>query len=291
MNNSEPGTLTVAAVPIGRPGDASPLLADALAKAPVIAAEDTRRARRLATALGVQLAGKVVPYWNVGESDRASGLVSLLQQGQDVLLLSDAGMPGISDPGYRVVAAAVAAGARVTVLPGPSAVTAALAVSGLPTDRFCFEGYPPRKAGERARRFAELATERRTMVFFESPRRTAATLTELAAAFGAGRRAVVCRELTKTYEEIRRGTLGELASWAEARAVLGEITLVIEGDRSGPRLTLAEAVAEVARRETAGQARNAAIAAVARESGLARRAVYDAVLAARRAGRDGPGIC
>jgi 16S rRNA (cytidine1402-2'-O)-methyltransferase len=289
MNNSEPGTLTVAAVPIGRPGDASPLLADALAKAPVIAAEDTRRARRLATALGVQLAGKVVPYWNVGESERASGLVSLLQQGQDVLLLSDAGMPGISDPGYRVVAAAVAAGARVTVLPGPSAVTAALAVSGLPTDRFCFEGYPPRKAGERARRFAELATERRTMVFFESPRRTAATLTELAAAFGADRRAVVCRELTKTYEEIRRGTLGELASWAEAKAVLGEISLVIEGDRRGPRLSLAEAVAEVARREAAGQARNAAIAAVARESGLARRAVYDAVLAARRAGPDGPG--
>jgi 16S rRNA (cytidine1402-2'-O)-methyltransferase len=282
MSDPELGTLTVAGAPLGRPGDASPLLAAALAKATVIAAEDTRRARRLAAALGVQLTAKVVPYWNVNESARASGLVSLLQQGQDVLLVSDAGMPGISDPGYRVVAAAVAAGARVTVLPGPSAVTAALAVSGLPTDRFCFEGYPPRKAGEQARRFAELTTERRTMVFFESPRRTAATLGALAAAFGAGRRGVVCRELTKTYEEIRRGTLAELASWAEANDVLGEITLVIEGDRNGSRLSLAEAVAEVARRVAAGQVRSAAIAAVARESGLRRRDVYNAVLAARQ---------
>jgi 16S rRNA (cytidine1402-2'-O)-methyltransferase len=282
MSDPELGTLTVAGAPLGRPGDASPLLAEALAKATVIAAEDTRRARRLAAALGVQLTAKVVPYWNVNESGRASGLVSLLQQGQDVLLVSDAGMPGISDPGYRVVAAAAAAGARVTVLPGPSAVTAALAVSGLPTDRFCFEGYPPRKAGEQARLFAELATERRTMVFFESPRRTAATLAALAAAFGAGRRGVVCRELTKTYEEIHRGTLAELASWAGANDVLGEITLVIDGDRNSPRLSLAEAVAEVARRVAAGQVRNAAIAAVARESGLRRRDVYSAVLAARR---------
>ncbi len=282
MSGPELGTLTVAGAPIGRPGDASPLLAEALATATVVAAEDTRRLRRLAVALGVQLTAKIVPYWDVHESERAAGLVSLLQQGQDVLLVSDAGMPGISDPGYRIVAAAAAAGARVTVLPGPSALTAALAVSGLPTDRFCFEGYPPRRAGERARRFAELATERRTMVLFESPRRTAATLAELAAAFGAGRRAVVCRELTKTYEEIRRGTLAELAGWAGATDVLGEITLVIEGAEDGPRLSLAGAVAEVARRVAAGEARTAAIGAVARESGLRRGDVYDAVLAARR---------
>jgi len=284
MSDRELGTLTVAGAPLGRPGDASPLLAEALAKAAVVAAEDTRRARRLAAALGVQLTAKVVPYWNKDESVRAAGLVKLLQQGQDVLLVTDAGMPGVSDPGYRVVAAAAAAGVRVTVLPGPSAVTAALAVSGLPTDRFCFEGYPPHKRGERARRLAELATERRTMVLFESPRRTAATLAELAGAFGGGRRAVVCRELTKTYEEIRRGTLAELASWAEGRDVLGEITLVIEGETARPRLSLADAVAEVGRRVAVGEVRNAAIAAVARESGLRRGDVYDAVLAARRPG-------
>ena len=172
------GTLTVAAVPIGRPGDASPLLAGALATAPVIAAEDTRRLRKLAAALGVEPAGKIVSYYEAVERSREPRLIETLLAGQDVLLVTDAGMPVISDPGYRLVAAAAAAGAAVTVLPGPSAVTAALAVSGLPTDRFCFEGFPPRKAGERARRLAELATEPRTMVFFESPRRLAATLAE-----------------------------------------------------------------------------------------------------------------
>jgi 16S rRNA (cytidine1402-2'-O)-methyltransferase len=289
MNHSAYGTLTLAAVPIGRPGDASPLLAEALARAPVVAAEDTRRVRRLASDLGVQLAGKVLAYWNGTEQDSAAGLVRLLREGQDVLLVSEAGMPGISDPGYRVVSAAVAAGARVTVLPGPSAVTAALAVSGLPTDRFCFEGYPPRKPGERARRFAALAADPRTMVFFESPRRTAATLSELAAALGPARRAVVCRELTKTYEEVRRGPLGELAGWAQARPVLGEITLVVAGaPDDGPRRTPAEAAEEVARRAGAGEARKAAISAVAQESGLPRRAVYDAVIARKNAG-DGAG--
>jgi 16S rRNA (cytidine1402-2'-O)-methyltransferase len=182
----------------------------------------------------------------------------------------------------------------VTALPGPSAVTAALAVSGLPSDRFCFEGFPPRKAGERARRLAELATERRTLVFFESPRRVAATLGELAAAFGADRRAVVCRELTKTHEEIARGTLGELADWAAA-GVLGEITLVIDGARAvaggapgrTPAEAAADAAAEVARREADGVARKAAIAAVATEHGLRKRIVYDAVVARGKAARPG----
>jgi 16S rRNA (cytidine1402-2'-O)-methyltransferase len=275
------GTLTVAAVPIGRAGDASPLLAQALAGAPLVAAEDTRRLMRLATMLGVEVTGRVVSYYEAIERQREGQLLDSLRKGQDVLLVSDAGMPAISDPGYRLVAAAAEAGARVRVLPGPSAVTAALAVSGLPTDRFCFEGFPPRKAGERSRRFAELAPERRTMVFFESARRAATTLGELAAAFGPGRRAVVCRELTKTHEEVRRGSLGELADWAEG-GLLGEVTLVVEGDQGGPRLTLAEGAAEVARRAAGGQPRNEAIAAVARESGLRRREVYDAVLAARR---------
>jgi len=281
------GTLTVAAVPIGRPGDASPLLAQALAEAPLVAAEDTRRLRRLAATLGVEVTGRVVSYWDAVERRRGGQLLDSLRQGQDVLLVSDAGMPAISDPGYRLVAAAAAAGTRIRVLPGPSAVTAALAVSGLPSDRFCFEGFPPRKPGERARRFAELAAEPRTMVFFEAAKRIAATLRELGAAFGTERRAVVCRELTKTHEEIRRGTLGELAGWA-AGGTLGEITLVVEGDQGGPRLTLAEAAAEVGRRAADGQPRSEAVAAVARESGLRRREVYDAVVAARQAGPWGP---
>ena len=277
------GTLTVAAVPIGRPGDASPLLAQALAEAPLVAAEDTRRLKRLATSLGVEVTGRVVSYWEAVERSRGGRLLDSLRQGHDVLLVSDAGMPTISDPGYRLVAVAAEAGAPVRVLPGPSAVTAALAVSGLPTDRFCFEGFPPRKAGERARRFAGLSAEPRTLVFFEAGNRAGATLGELAGAFGPGRRAVVCRELTKTHEEIRRGTLAELAGWAEG-GLLGEVTLVVAGDPGGPRLTLAEAVAEVARRAGDGQPRSEAIAAVARESGVRRRELYSAVVAARQPG-------
>jgi 16S rRNA (cytidine1402-2'-O)-methyltransferase len=286
------GTLTVAAVPIGRPGDASPLLAHALATAPVIAAEDTRRLRKLAAALGAEPAGKIISYYDAVEQSREPALIATLLAGQDVLLVTDAGMPVISDPGYRLVAAAAAAGVTVTVLPGPSAVIAALAVSGLPTDRFCFEGFPPRKRGERARRLAELASEPRTMVFFESPRRLAATLADLSQAFGADRRAVVGRELTKTHEEVRRGTLAELTDWA-ADGVLGEITLVVHGappagggSKAGPpSRTPSQAAQEVEQRIAAGQRRNAAIAAVAQESGLDRAEVYDAVAAARRQAR------
>jgi len=222
------GTLILAAAPIGRPADAPAGLAAALAAAPVIAAEDTRRLRRLAAALGADVRGRLVSYYDAIEARRSAELLAELHAGRDVLLVTDAGMPGISDPGYRLTAAAAAGGIRVTVLPGPSAVTAALAVSGLPCDRFCFEGFPPRKAGQRSRRFAELAGEHRTMVFFESPRRLPATLAELARALGGDRRGAVCRELTKTHEEIRRGTLADLAAWASG-GVLGEITLVVEG--------------------------------------------------------------
>ena len=228
MEDDTPGMLTVAAVPIGCLEDASPRLADALGRAQIIAAEDTRRLRRLAARLGVPLTGRIVSYYDAVEQRKAAVLAGELAAGHDVLLVTDAGMPGVNDPGYRLVRAAVAAGARVTALPGPSAVTAALAVSGLPCDRFCFEGFPPRRAGERARRLAELAAQPRTMIFFESAVRLAATLAELAGALGAQRAAVVCRELTKTHEEIRRGTLGELAGWAQA-GVRGEITLVVAG--------------------------------------------------------------
>ncbi|HEX3752440.1 MAG TPA: 16S rRNA (cytidine(1402)-2'-O)-methyltransferase [Streptosporangiaceae bacterium] len=275
-----PGTLMLAATPIGRPEDASARLVAALAAAPVIAAEDTRRLRRLADRLGVTPAGTVVSYYEGVEEQRAPGLLADLRAGRDVLLVTDAGMPGVSDPGYRLTAAAVAEGIAVTVLPGPSAVTAALAVSGLPSDRFCFEGFAPRGKGERARRFAELASERRTLVFFESPRRLGVTLEALAAAFGPERPAVVCRELTKTHEEVRRGSLGELAGWATAGHPLGEITVVVGGAPArivGPA-DVDEAVAEVSRRMASGLSRRDAVAAVAAEAGLPRRLVYEAAV-------------
>src|SRR5579859_6574165 len=232
----EAGLLTLAAVPIGRAEDASPRLAAELARAAVIAAEDTRRVRWLASSLEITLQARVVSYYDAVETRRAAELLQILQSGQDVLLVTDAGTPGISDPGYRLVAAAAAAGVRVTALPGPSAVTTALAVSGLPTDRFCFEGFPPRRAGERQRRFAELAEDRRTQVFFESARRVEQTLRELAASHGEDRQAVVCCELTKIHEEIVRGPLAELAGWAGSGTVRGEITLVVAGTgRRGSR--------------------------------------------------------
>jgi 16S rRNA (cytidine1402-2'-O)-methyltransferase len=272
----------LAAAPIGRVEDASVRLREALLDAPVIAAEDTRRLRRLAGELGVELSARIVSYNDVNERARAAGLVEELLAGRDVLVITDAGMPGVSDPGYRLVRAAVAEGVPVSVVPGPSAVTAALAVSGLPTDRFCFEGFAPRKAGERARRFGAMADEPRTMVFFESPRRLAATLAALADAFGADRPAAVCRELTKTYEEVRRGTLGELAAWADG-GVLGEITLVVGGAPERAGLTEpAELAAAVAAREAAGTPRKQAIADVAKENGAPKRVVYDAVVKARK---------
>jgi 16S rRNA (cytidine1402-2'-O)-methyltransferase len=249
------GILTLAAAPIGRAEDAPPRLLAELATADVIAAEDTRRLRQLAATLNVTIAGRVISYYDVIETRRAEQLAAELAAGKNVLVVTDAGMPGISDPGYRVVAAAVAAGIRVTAVPGPSAVTTALAVSGLPTDRFCFEGFPPRKPGERERRFAELAVEPRTQVFFESPRRVTVTLAELQSSHGGDRAAVVCRELTKTHEEIVRGSLAELAAWATARdresgGVRGEITLVVAG--------VGQAVAKAAARDSAREARRAA---------------------------------
>ena len=275
---SRQGILTIAAAPIGQSSDASGRLAAALESARLIAAEDTRRVRRLADALGVRLTGRVVSYYDEVESRRTPALLAELAAGQDVLLITDAGMPGVSDPGYRLIAAAVQAGMRVTVLPGPSAVIAALVVSGLPSDRFAFEGFPPRKAGERARRFAELAAEPRTMVFFESPRRIGTTLADLSAAFGADRRAAVCRELTKTHEEVLRGSLGELAGRLE-EGVLGEVTLVVAGGTQLPEPVLAaDAVAEVLARVQGGASRRDAVTAVAAELGLRRRDLYAAVV-------------
>jgi 16S rRNA (cytidine1402-2'-O)-methyltransferase len=274
--------VVLAATPLGRPEDASTRLRDALATAPLIAAEDTRRLRRLCADLGIAPAGRLLSYYDANEPSRVPQLLDALRAGQDVLVVTDAGMPAVSDPGYRLVAAAVEAGIEVTALPGPSAVTTALAVSGLPVDRFCFEGFLPRKPGERRRALAELAAERRTLVFFEAPHRLAATLDDLAAAFGAARPAAVCRELTKTHEEIRRGTLGELARWA-AGDVRGEITLVVAGAAATAEdAAPAELAADVAARETAGIPRKDAIADVARDRRLPKRVVFDAMVTEKR---------
>src|SRR3954449_6360388 len=212
---SSSGVLVLAATPIGRAGNAPPRLAAELSGADVVAAEDTRRLKRLVGELGVTVAGRVVSYFEGNESARTPVLLEALLAGERVLLVTDAGMPSVSDPGYRLVVAAVEHDVRVTAVPGPSAVLTALAVSGLPVDRFCFEGFLPRKAGERARRLAGIAEDERTMVFFEAPHRTEAALAAMAGAFGTDRPAAVCRELTKTHEEVRRGGLADLASWAE----------------------------------------------------------------------------
>ncbi|MET8620897.1 MULTISPECIES: 16S rRNA (cytidine(1402)-2'-O)-methyltransferase [Streptomyces] len=283
------GTLVLAGTPIGDTADAPPRLAAELERADVIAAEDTRRLRRLTQALGVHTTGRVVSYFEGNESARTPELVEELAQGARVLLVTDAGMPSVSDPGYRLVAAAVERGLRITAVPGPSAVLTALALSGLPVDRFCFEGFLPRKAGERLGRLREAAGERRTLVYFEAPHRLAATLEAMAEVFGADRRAAVCRELTKTYEEVRRDGLGALAAWA-AEGVRGEITVVVEGaPEAGPAdLDDAELVRRVRDREEAGERRKEAIAAVAAEAGLPKRQVFDAVVAAKNAERNGP---
>jgi 16S rRNA (cytidine1402-2'-O)-methyltransferase len=270
------GVLVLAATPIGDVHDASSRLASELAIADVIAAEDTRRFGRLRKDLGVEVTGSVVSYFDGNEQRRTDELIAAMRDGARVLLLTDAGTPSVSDPGYRLVSAAVAAGIRVTAVAGPSAVTTALAVSGLPVDRFCFEGFLPRGAGDRARRLAALAGEQRTMVFFESPRRLPATLTALANAFGADRPAAVCRELTKTYEEVRRGSLFELAEWATA-GVRGEVTLVVGGaDEVRRAPDDAELAAAVAEQMATGATRRTAVDAVAASSGLPRRTVYAA---------------
>ena len=271
--------LILAATPIGRVADASPRLAELLASADVVAAEDTRRLKRLASDLGVAVRGRVVSYFEGNERERTPELVEAVAAGSTVLLVTDAGMPSVSDPGYRLVAACVDAGLGVTAVPGPSAVLTALAVSGLPVDRFCFEGFAPRKAGERRRVLGALRREPRTMVFFESPHRTGATLAAMAEAFGADRRGAVCRELTKTYEEVARGTLAELVAWAENQehGVRGEVTLVVAGATPDERDQTPDDLRElVAEAEADGLSRKDAIARVAAETGVRRQDVYSA---------------
>lgn len=273
------GRVVLLGAPLGNPADASARFREVLTSAEVVAAEDTRRLARLARDLGVTVSGTVVSYFEGNEARRTPELVAAAQAGSQVALVTDGGMPGVSDPGYRLVTAALAAGVPVTAAPGPSAVTTALVLSGLPCDRFCFEGFLPRRPGPRRSRLAELVAEPRTLVCFEAPHRVAATLADLAAAFGADRPAALCRELTKTYEEIRRGTLAELAGWAEKSAPRGEITLVIGGAaaESSPA-DPDELRGAVAARQAAGASRRDAVTAVAQERGLRRRDVYQATL-------------
>ena len=272
----------VAATPLGNVGDASTRLRDALATAEVIAAEDTRRLRSLASALGVTLVGKLVSCYDAVEAARLPGLLKAVRTGATVLLVTDAGMPSVSDPGYRLVAACVEEDLPVSCLPGPSAVTTALTLSGLPCDRFCFEGFPPRKPGDRRKWLAALASEPRACVFFESPHRLAATLVAAVEVLGGQRRAAVCRQLTKADEQVRRGTLAELADWAAA-GVGGEVTVVLAGAQppSAEAGDITDLVPAVQLRVAGGQRLKDAVSEVAEAAAVGKKALYDAVLAAR----------
>lgn len=275
----------LAGTPIGNMGDATRRLVGLLETADVVAAEDTRRLHRLVAALEVTVRGTVLSYHEHNEKARTPELVERVRGGAVVALVTDAGMPSVSDPGYRLVRGCVDAGLPVTVVPGPSAVLAALAISGLPCDRFAFEGFAPRRPGERRRAFEALADDPRTLVFFESPHRTAATLAAMAETFGAGRRAAVCRELTKTYEEVVRGTVSELTRWAKESPVRGEVCLVVEG-ATGPVTApaIGDLVAAVLDLTAAGERMKDAVRVVAGRHDVPNRELYDAVLAERRTG-------
>lgn len=272
--------LVLAATPLGDSRDASARLLDALATADVVAAEDTRRVRSLAAALGVTIGGRVVSHYDAVEAARLPGLLDEVRAGRTVLVVSDAGMPSVSDPGYRIVAAATAEGLPVTCLPGPSAVTTALVLSGLPVERFCFDGFAPRRDGERRRWLTTLRSEPRAVVFFESPHRVADTLALAAEVLGPDRAAAVCRELTKKFEEVRRGGLAELASWA-AEGVRGEVTVVLAGAAPSAAPPVESLVDAVAERVADGERLKDAVAAVAEGAGVAKRELYAAALAAR----------
>jgi 16S rRNA (cytidine1402-2'-O)-methyltransferase len=271
------GVLVLAATPLGNSRDASPRLAAALGSANVVAAEDTRRLRALAAALQVTVSGRIVSHYDAVEAARIPALLAEIRGGATVLVVTDAGMPAVSDPGFRLVAACVREGLRVTCLPGPSAVTTALAVSGLPCDRFCFEGFPPRRDVARRRWLAGLAEEQRTCVFFESPHRLAATLAQAAEVLGGDRCAAVCRELTKPYEEIRRGGLGVLAEWA-AGGVRGEITVVLAGALPSDPPDVADLLDEVNERVSSGQRLKEAVTEVASAYGVSKRDLYQAAV-------------
>lgn len=275
--------LILAATPLGNPGDASARLKAAIESASIIAAEDSRRFHRLCSDIETIFTGRVLSFFEGNEEARTRELLEELQRGATVLVVSDAGMPTISDPGFRLMREAIKLGIEVSVIPGPSAVTMAVALSGLPTDRFTFEGFPPRAAGARRTSFEKLRHEERTMVFFEAPHRLGDSLGDAVAVFGAKRQSAICREMTKRYEEVIRGDLSELSEWADTHEVLGEITLVIQGASiDSAEMNASEMVARVHEFEKAGMDRKGAIASVAQELGIAKRLVYAAVVDANK---------
>ena len=278
--------LILAATPLGNPLDASQRLKNAIESAQIIAAEDSRRFHRLASDLEVTFTGRVVSFFEGNETERTSELLQLLRGGQEVLVVTDAGMPTISDPGFRLMRDAIAENIEVRVIPGPSAPTMALALSGLPTDRFTFEGFAPRSQGARQSFYEKLRFEERTMIIFEAPHRLEESLTDAVVALGENRRGAICREMTKRYEETIRGTLAELLSWSQSNEVLGEITLVIEGAHQGSaEKTSEDMVARVREYEAAGMERKGAIATVAEEFELPKKLVYAAVVEANKIGK------
>lgn len=277
--------LILAAVPLGNAGDASVRLRESIEAVEYVAAEDSRRFTRLCQDLGIRHKAKVISFFEGNENERLDGLIEILESGSDLLVVTDAGMPGISDPGYRLAREAVARDIQISVLPGPSAVTTALLLSGLPSDSFCFDGFPPRTSGARLTWFEARSEEERTIIIFEAPHRLMESLQDMQTALGTDRRAAICREMTKTYEEVARGTIAELIEWAHSKDILGEITIVIEGFNPESReYSDAQLIEKVLARESAGEARKEAIAAVAKEVGIAKRAVFD-LMVANKAGK------
>ena len=273
----DPGSILLVATPIGDVRDASPRVIAALEGADIIAAEDTRRALALASRLGIKLGGRLIALHDHNEAEKAASIVEAARGGARVVFVSDAGMPTVSDPGFRLACAAIDAGVPLSVLPGPSAPLVALALSGLPSDRFAFEGFLPRKDGEATRYLQDLATDPHTLIFFESPRRAAATLTRMAEVLGGDRRAALCRELTKDYEEVRRGTLGELAEGADS--ILGEVTIVVAGYERSARAE--DHVGAVLALAAEGMRLKDAAAEVAAATGARKNDLYKAALAAK----------
>lgn len=279
-------TLVLAATPLGNPLDASARLKKAIESAEIIAAEDSRRFHRLASDLEVKFTARIISFFEGNEKERTAEILTLLREGKEVLVVTDAGMPTISDPGFRLMRDAIAENLPTVVIPGPSAPTMAIALSGLPTDRFTFEGFAPRAQGARRTFYEKLRFEERTMVTFEAPHRLLESLLDAASILGENRKAAICREMTKTYEETIRGTIAELIVWAQSREILGEITLVFAGIEEGSEIRTADgAVARVREYEAAGMDRKGAIATVAEEFDLPKKIVYAAVVDANKMSR------
>ena len=272
--------LILACLPIGDPQDASAHLIQAIENVQYVAAEDSRKFARLCQDLNIKHNAKVISFFEGNESERIDELTAILKSQKDILVVTDAGAPGISDPGYRLIRAALAENIQIKVLPGPSAVTTALLLSGLPTDRFCFEGFPPRTKGARSKWFKDLSEEERTIIFFEAPHRIVESLTDAAEAFGKDRAGAVCREMSKQYEEVIRGSISQLITWAGSKEILGEITVVVEGFDLGSREFSDEQLINlVLAQEKSGEGRKEAIALVAKENGVSKRVVFDAMVA------------